>query len=152
MGAPGLLLTLQRYLQATPRCIALWRATEARHHTRSITMANKPVWTYRNDIDTSASFVGYDVEAADGSIGKIDDASTDVSRRYVVVDTGFWIFGKKRLIPAGMVTTVDRTDHKVYVSMTKDQIKNAPDYDEAMTRDDEAYYDKYGTYYSSYWS
>jgi hypothetical protein len=82
----------------------------------------------------------------------IDEASTDVSRRYVVVDTGFWIFGKKRLIPAGMITTVDRTDRKVYVSMTKDQIKDAPDYDEAMTKDDEAYYDKYGTYYSSYWS
>ena len=26
---------------------------------------------------------------------------------YLVVDTGFWIFGKKRLIPAGVVTHVD---------------------------------------------
>ena len=38
------------------------------------------------------------------------------------------------------------------MSMTKDQIKNAPDYDEAMTSNDDAYYDKYGTYYGSYWS
>ena len=36
--------------------------------------------------------------------------------------------------------------------MTKDQIKNAPDYDATMTGDDETYYDKYGTYYGSYWS
>jgi len=120
---------------------------------RRITMASKTVWTYRGGIDTSASnLVGYDVEATDGSIGKIDQLSTEVNRQYLVVDTGFWIFGKKRLIPAGMVTRVDNTDRNVYVSMTKDQIKNAPDYDEAMTGNDEAYYDKYGTYYSSYWS
>jgi hypothetical protein len=116
-------------------------------------MASKTVWTYRGDIDTSASnFVGYDVEAADGGIGKIDNASTEVDRQFLVVDTGFWIFGKKRLIPAGLVTRVDHADRKVYMSMTKDQIKNAPDYDEAMTSQDDAYYDKYGTYYSSYWS
>jgi hypothetical protein len=35
--------------------------------------------------------------------------------------------------------------------MTKDQIKQAPDYDEAMTAADDAYYDKYGDYYGT-WS
>ena len=45
--------------------------------------------------------MGYDVEATDGSIGKIGAATNDASSCYVVVDTGFWIFGKKRLIPAG---------------------------------------------------
>ena len=116
-------------------------------------MTSKTVWTYRGDVDIAANDpVGFDVEAADGSIGKIDQNSTEVNRPSLVVDTGFWIFGKKRLIPAGVVTRVDSADRKVYVSMTKDQIKNAPDYDAAMTSDDEAYYDKYGTYYGSYWS
>ena len=118
-------------------------------------MVSKNVWTYRADMDTAsqqANLVGYDVEAADGRIGNIDDATTETSRQYVVVDTGFWIFGKKRLIPAGLVTHADHTDRKVYVSMTKDQIKQAPDYDEAMTTDDEAYYDKYADYYGPYWS
>src|SRR5262245_32770053 len=67
---------------------------------RRMTMASKTVWTYRGDIDTTAkNLVAYDVEAADGGIGKIDKASTEVNRQYLVVDTGFWIFGKKRLIP-----------------------------------------------------
>ena len=44
----------------------------------------------------------------------------------LVVDTGFWIFGKKRVIPAGTVRRVDDEDRKVYVDMTKDQIKSAP--------------------------
>ena len=64
-------------------------------------MTNSNLWTYRDTLDTSRDMVGYNVEATDGSIGKIDEASTETSRRYLVVDTGFWIFGKKRLIPAG---------------------------------------------------
>ena len=46
-----------------------------------------------------------------------------------MVDTGFWIFGKKRLIPAGAITAVDHDGKTLRVTMTKDQIKNAPDYD-----------------------
>jgi hypothetical protein len=118
-------------------------------------MVSENVWAYRPDLWTAsgqANLVGYEVEATDGHIGKIDKATTETSRQYVVVDTGFWIFGKKRLIPAGMATRVDQGTRKVYVSMTKDQIKQAPDYDEAMTADDDAYYDKYSSYYNSYWS
>jgi ribosomal 30S subunit maturation factor RimM len=90
--------------------------------------------------------VGYEVEATDGSIGKIDEASNDAASSYLVVDTGFWIFGKKRLIPAGVITRVDDEDRKVFVSMTKDQIKSAPDFD-AADRDDRG---RYETYYGSF--
>jgi hypothetical protein len=34
--------------------------------------------------------------------------------------------------------------------MTKEEIKNAPDFDEAMTSTDDAYYDKYSGYYDRY--
>ena len=119
-------------------------------------MKNQTVWDYRESLRTDladqANLVGYDVVATDGDIGKIDQATTETSRQYLVVDTGFWIFGKKRLIPAGVVTRVDHGDRKVYVSMTKDQIKQAPDYDDAMTVTDDAYYDKYSSYYGPYWS
>src|SRR5579862_7154238 len=118
-------------------------------------MTSQNVWIYRTTMGTAAdqaNLVGYDVEATDGHIGKIDKTTMETSRQYVVVDTGFWIFGKKRLIPAGMVTRVDHANRNVYVSMTKDQIKQAPDYDDAMTADDDAYYDKYSDYYGRYWS
>ena len=36
--------------------------------------------------------------------------------------------------------------------MTKDQIKQAPDYDDAVTADNDAYSDKYSSYYGPYWS
>ena len=87
-------------------------------------------WQYRDSSwIQGADLVGYDVEATDGSIGKVDSATNDLSASYIVVDIGFWIFGKKRLIPAGAVTGVDHESGTVRVSMTKDQLKNAPDYD-----------------------
>jgi hypothetical protein len=91
--------------------------------------------------------VGYDVEATDGSIGKIDAATYDENSSHLVVDTGWWIFGKKRMIPAGVVQQVNRADGKVYVSMTKDEIKAAPDFDE-MTHVDDTYRSSVGEYYS----
>jgi hypothetical protein len=48
---------------------------------------------------------GFDVEAADGSIGKVDEATQEVGESYLVVDTGVWIFGKKVLLPAGLAAS-----------------------------------------------
>jgi hypothetical protein len=114
---------------------------------------NLNVWTYSSTLSydpSQADLVGYQVVATDGAIGKIDEATADTNRAYLVVDTGFWIFGKKRLIPAGVVSRIDHADREVHVSMTKDEIKQAPDFDESMTFDDEAYYDKYGSYYGRF--
>ena len=113
------------------------------------------VWVYRTSTDAltdPSRLVGYDVEATDGSIGKIDKTSTETARQYLVVDTGFWIFGKKRLVPAGVVTSVDPDAHKVYLAMTKDDVKGAPDYDEAMRDTDDAGYGRFSDYYERYGS
>ena len=107
------------------------------------------MWTYRDSTwTTSNNLVGYDVEATDGSIGKIDEATNDASSSHVVVDTGFWIFGKKRLVPAAVINTVDHDAEKVYVTMTKEQIKSAPDYDRDDWNDESR--TRYNDYYSSY--
>ena len=116
-------------------------------------MSTSNVWSYRSDLTATnnapSQIVGYAVEASDGHIGKVDGASTETSRQYIVVDTGFWIFGKKRLIPVGVITRIDHTNEAVYVSLTKDEIKNAPDYDE-MSESNDAYYDKQSGYYGQY--
>jgi len=49
-------------------------------------------------------------------------------RRTFVGDTGFCTFGKKRLIPADVMTRVDDDERTIHVAMTKDQIKSAPDF------------------------
>ena len=111
------------------------------------------IYTFRTDVYGGGAgqsarlpdLTGWDVEASDGHIGKVDDATYETSSSWLVVDTGFWIFGKKRLIPAGVVERVDHTDRTVYVDMTKEQIKSAPDFD-AEHRDD---WDRYDAYYGS---
>ena len=110
------------------------------------------VWEYRDELRaqaTASDYVGYDVEAVDGHIGKIDATSKETSRHFVVVDTGWWIFGRKRMIPAGVVTRVDHDDEKLWVSMTKEQIKEAPDFDDASTYDEHDY-DRFGRYYGDF--
>ena len=113
------------------------------------------LYSYRSGVlgsGTSQDLTGFDVEATDGSIGKVDEATYDTAASYMVVDTGFWIFGKKRLIPAGVVERIDVDDHKVFVRMTKDEIKTAPDYDPDRHRQDQnRYRDEVGGYYST-WS
>ena len=88
---------------------------------------------------------GYKVEALDGSIGKVDRATYQTKGSYIVVDTGPWIFGKKVVLPAGVLDSIDRDEATVFVHRTKDEIKDSPEYDD--TRFDEAYRNDLGTYY-----
>jgi hypothetical protein len=107
------------------------------------------IWEYRaKDLASrSRDVTGYQVHASDGDIGKVDEATYETGGSYLVVDTGFWIFGKKRMLPAGVVNRVDHTGRIVYVDRTKDEIKNAPDWDADLYRTDEVYRKTYGTYY-----
>ncbi len=109
-------------------------------------------WKYRDQsLGTSLAqqqVIGYGVEAIDGSIGKIDDATLETDSGFIVVDTGPWIFGKKVMLPAGVLQNVDHDDKKVVVNRTKDEIKNAPEFDDSM-RDDETYRTDLGTYYGT---
>ena len=108
------------------------------------------VWTYPDpallgvNVRTT-DVTGYGVEALDGSIGKIDEATYDTGSSYIIIDTGSWLTaGNKVMLPAGVVLRVTTDDEKVYVNRMKDEIKNAP---ELKDFKDEAYREKLGTYY-----
>ena len=105
-------------------------------------------WNYREEstLGGGSQIIGFRVEATDGHIGKIDEASTLVGDSYLVVDTGPWIFGKKVLLPAGTVNNVDTLERRVYVDRAKQQIKNAPEFD-PDTYNTPEYRDKVGGYY-----
>jgi hypothetical protein len=111
-------------------------------------MATVDIWTYRETGWSTQNLVGYGVESLDGSIGKVDEATNDVGASYIVVDTGPWIFGKKVMLPAGVISNVDHDDEKIYVNRTKDEIKSAPEFDPDVYRD-ETYRGELGSYYGS---
>ena len=105
------------------------------------------IWMFSEASLNPTSLIGYSVEAIDGGIGKVDDATGETGRSHLIVDTGPWIFGKKVLLPAGVVDRVDLDTETVFVNRTKDEIKNAPEFDEAELREDEAYRGRVGSYY-----
>lgn len=70
-------------------------------------------------------------------IGNVTDVLVDEEGhlRYLVVDLGFWIFGKKVLLPIGR-SRIDYNSDRVYVSgMTREQAEALPEYSDRMTTD-----------------
>ncbi|MFD6415887.1 PRC-barrel domain-containing protein [Streptomyces sp. NPDC060194] len=112
-------------------------------------MSDANIWGYQSTAGYTAGtdLVGYKVEATDGSIGKVDKQSEDVSSSYIVVDTGVWIFGKHVLLPAGTVQRIDADEKKIYVDRTKEQIKDSPEFDKDKHTGDAGYHEQVGTYY-----
>ena len=113
-------------------------------------MSTVTLWEWREGVIVDhdmSSLVGFGVVAQDGSIGKIDEATSDIGASYVVVDVGPWIFGKKVMIPASMIDRVDLDDETVHVTAMKEQIKNAPEFEESTYRD-ETYRNEVGGYYT----
>ncbi|MFF3614774.1 PRC-barrel domain-containing protein [Streptomyces sp. NPDC002580] len=110
------------------------------------------IWGYQPTTGHIAGtdLTGYKVEATDGSIGKVDKHSDDVSSAYLVVDTGVWIFGKHVLLPAGTVQRIDQVDQKIYVALTKDQIKDSPEFDKDKHIGDVGYHEQIGEYYEGH--
>src|SRR5919202_1222978 len=111
-------------------------------------MSSTELWTYHSGTTDASSMdlTGFKVEATDGSIGKVDEATYEAGASYLVVDTGPWILGKKVMLPAGVVDRVDADDEKVYVNRTKDEIKSAPEFDPDTYRDPD-YRDRLSGYY-----
>jgi hypothetical protein len=106
------------------------------------------MWTYVDqDSWTGTDITGFTVEALDGEIGTIDEATYEAGGSYIVLNTGPWILGRKVMLPAGVITRVDVDSERVHVSLAKDAIKDAPEFDESTYRDD-AYRQDLADYYA----
>ena len=109
-----------------------------------MTMQPGGVWTYKPGVEAGSNVIGYSVETLDGRIGKIDAASDEADAAHLVVDTGFWIFGTKRLIPASAVTSVDEMARCVHVNLNKQQVRDAPEWE---AHSNAGWKDRYNDYY-----
>ncbi|MBD2014433.1 DUF2382 domain-containing protein [Microcoleus sp. FACHB-53] len=93
---------------------------------------------YKQEIFGGDDIKGYEVySATDEKVGGIYDALVDETGRfrYLVIDTGVWVFGKKVLVPIGRVR-MDYDRRRVYITgLTKDQVERLPEYNDNMTVD-----------------
>jgi len=78
------------------------------------------------------SLICYSIGAADGEIGKVkefyfDDKTWTI--RYLIVETGSWLFGRKILLSPEALLTPSWGKLQFPVDLTMEQIKNGPDID-----------------------
>jgi hypothetical protein len=75
---------------------------------------------------------GYSIQATDGEIGHVDDFLVDDvawTIRYMIVDTGNWLPGKKVLVSPRWIAHVDWKNSDVYVNLSREAVKTGPEYD-----------------------
>ncbi|MBD2580645.1 DUF2382 domain-containing protein [Oscillatoria sp. FACHB-1406] len=93
---------------------------------------------YKDRIFDGEDIKGYSVYSdGEEKIGDVHDILVDETGhlRYLVIDTGFWFFGKQVLLPIGRAR-VDYANHRIYVlGLTKDQAEHLPEYRTDMVVD-----------------
>lgn len=75
---------------------------------------------------------GYTLRATDGEIGLVKDLLFDDetwSVRYLVVDTGKWLLGRKVLIAPSVLRRPEGREKDIPVSLTQEMVRNSPDID-----------------------
>ncbi len=98
---------------------------------------------------------GYAIEASDGPLGTVSDflfEDTNWMIRWLVVDTGNWLTGRKVLLPFSALGKPDPALRRFPIKLTKQQVKDSPDIEteRPVSRQQEAHvYDYYG--WDPYW-
>ncbi len=96
------------------------------------------------------------IEATDGEVGNVKDIYFDDHRwvvRYLVVETGSWLAGRKVLTSPISVTGIDWDQNIAHVGLTRQQVRASPklDTDKPVSRQHERdFFDYYG--YPYYWN
>ena len=97
----------------------------------------------------------FKINATDGEIGQVNDFYFEDDRwvvRYVVVETGSWLSSRKVLISPILVHQPNWLAQTLPVSISKEQVKNSPDFDtdKPVSRQNEEQYSSYYGY-PAYW-
>ena len=99
---------------------------------------------------------GYGLEAKDGVFGEVEDLIIDDKDwviRYIVVDTGRWMPGRKVIISPDWVSEIDWSTNTVRVALFKEEVVKSPEYEPERVlnrRYEEILYEHYGR--PEYWS
>ena len=104
---------------------------------------------------TASGISGYAIVANDGQLGSVSDFLFDDDSwqvRWLVVDTGNWLSGRKVLLPPSVLGHLDPEKHEFSVRLSMSQVKGSPGImsDRSVSRREETnIYDYYG--WPPYW-
>lgn len=93
----------------------------------------------RSCLHSSADVKKYFVSTKDGyDIGRVRDFIVDIpawANRFVVVDTGNWLPGRKVLISPQWIKQINWVELRVYTDLNKEEIQSSPEYDPSKPLD-----------------
>ena len=78
------------------------------------------------------SLAGFRIAARDGEIGRVEDFYFDDAHwniRFIIVDTGSWLSGRKVLVSTEAVFGPDWEREDIGVNLTREQVEKSPDID-----------------------
>ena len=99
-------------------------------------MVNRlPTQSADTHLRSTSEVTGYHIQAVDDEVGHVDSFVIDAEAwaiRYLEVATQNWWPGKVVLVAPSWIERVSWEDSKVYVALTREAIKEGPDYNEDM--------------------
>ena len=103
------------------------------------------------------SLIGHKIHATDGELGKVDEfyfGDKTWNIRYMVVETGNWLLGRKVLISPAALKAPDWGSKTFPVSLTREQVRNSPNIDtkKTVSRQHEIELQKYYAWGESYYT
>lgn len=92
---------------------------------------------YQNSTGNDIKGMSVYTQGSDEKIGTVSDILVDEQGqlRYLVVDLGFWIFGKKVLMPVGRARIEYEADRVYAVGLTRAQAEDLPEFNERTVLD-----------------
>ena len=99
---------------------------------------NKKTWDPH--LRSTYQVSGYEIQAADGEIGHVEDFIIDDETwaiRYLIISTRNWWPGKKVLVSPQWIERVSWDEKTVFVNLLRETIKQSPEYleESLLTRD-----------------
>jgi hypothetical protein len=107
-------------------------------------------------LQSAKDLKSFSIRATDGVMGSAESLLFDDQAwgiRYLVVDTGKWLTGRRVLIVPSLIEGIDRATQLVSVRLTRDRVRDSPDVDsdQPVSRQQEiALHSYYGL--PSYWA
>jgi sporulation protein YlmC with PRC-barrel domain len=96
---------------------------------------------------------GCHVATTDGEIGRVEDFfidDHDWAIQLLGIDTGNWLPGRKVVISPGWLRAIDWGGHRIEVDLTRQQIKDSPEYDPSLVPE-QSYLEQLAAYYGRPW-
>jgi hypothetical protein len=89
--------------------------------------------TRSGHLRSSRDATGHNIQASDGEIGHLEDFILDDETwaiRYLIVSTRNWWPGKKILLSPQWIERISWSESKIFVNLSREAIKQAPEYEE----------------------